>query len=258
MARRDDLTQRPNTFAQTCLLDLTSLAVARRTIHFRELAGLLPVCLLYPKNHVTDAKQYPNAICRYWPTRHLSICWEDGGGSREAMIVVVASSETNVVCLRSLCGEGSDGSGEPEGLAVENNGGMVDSCRAEYSLILAYRVLYCTLYVGHLHRGGIHGELTRGARLNGCTACVLCGGGFGDEGESGSALGRLREGIRCVFETGTMIAGKKLVQRSAESSAEREGQVISCWPQVSIDQLVGSLGQVSLIFVFLATLCLIH
>ena len=139
------------------------------------------------------------------------------------MIVVVASSETNAVCLRSLYGEGSDGSGEPEGLAVENNGGIVDSCRAEDSLILAYRILYCALDVGHLHRGGIHGELTRGARLNGCTACVLCGGGFGDEGESGSALGRLRGGICCVFETGAMIAGKKLVQRTAESSAEREG-----------------------------------
>jgi len=34
MARKADLHQRPNTFAQTCLLDLSfSLAVARRTIH---------------------------------------------------------------------------------------------------------------------------------------------------------------------------------------------------------------------------------
>ena len=39
--------------------------------------ALFQGCPLYAKNHVTDAKQYPNAICRYWPTRHLFICWED-------------------------------------------------------------------------------------------------------------------------------------------------------------------------------------
>lgn len=67
------------------------------------------------------------------------------------MIFAVVSSKADAICFRSLCGEGSDRGGEPERLAVEDNGGVVDPCGTEYGPILAYRILYCALDMGHLH-----------------------------------------------------------------------------------------------------------
>src|SRR5271154_5064223 len=81
----------------------------------------------------------------------LFIWWDDGDGCREAMIFAVLSGKAQAICLRSLCGEGSDGGREPERLTIEDNGGVFVRCRAEHSPILAYGILYCALDVGHLH-----------------------------------------------------------------------------------------------------------
>jgi hypothetical protein len=59
------------------------------------------------------------------------------------MIFAVVGSKADAICFRSLCGEGSDRGGEPERLAVEDNGGVVDRRGTEYGPILAYRI--CTV-----------------------------------------------------------------------------------------------------------------
>src|ERR1700761_3640831 len=141
------------------------------------------------------------------------------------MIVAVLRGEAEGACLWGFCGESGDGGGQPEGFAVEGDGGEVDRGSAEDRLISTDGIRDGSLDVGDLHCGRVDDESSGGAGLDGGAGGWFCGGFARGEGEGFGAGRHWCRRIGTVVEALAAFGGEELGECAAEASAERDWHV---------------------------------